>query len=91
MESVIAKGYKKVRLSELQSALRNKQESENKTYIALAYEMGVKSISTIQNILTSTDEKQVVSDQILTRFINLLGIEAFVKWENGERNYYIKN
>jgi hypothetical protein len=92
MEATIAKGYKQINLPELQSELREKYRESGKTYIALAYELGIKSITTIQNILTPADEeKQVVSDEMLTKFINHLGIEAFVKWENGERNYYIKN
>ena len=89
MEATLMKGYKQVSLPELQAELKEGYKNYGKTYMELAYEMGIKSITTIQNLLTA--KEQVVSDEMLTNFINLLGINAFVKWQDGERNYYIKN
>jgi hypothetical protein len=82
------KGYKQISLSDLQNELKEGYKRTGKTYIELAYEMEIKSITTIQNILTSAD--QIFSDEMLTKFIKHLGINAFVKWQDGERNYYIK-
>lgn len=89
MEATLMKGYKQVTLPELQAELKERCKELSKTYMELAREMDVKSITTIQNILNS--EIQVVSDGMFTNFINLLGLNAFVKWQDGERNYYIKN
>lgn len=89
MEATLAKGFKQISLPELQSELKNGYKKSGKTYFELAVDMGIKSTTTIQNLLTS--EKQIVSDEMLTKFINLLGINAIVMWQDGERNYYIKN
>ena len=89
MEATLMKGYKQISLPELQFELKEAYKRSGKTYMELVYEMDIKSITTIQNLLSA--EKQVVSDEMLTKFINLLGLNAFVKWQDGERNYYIKN
>lgn len=85
----IAKGYKRIELSELQEELHRAYKESGKSYVGLAYELKLKSVTSIQNLLTT--DPQVVSDEMLTKFINLLGLNAFVTWKNGERNYYIKN
>lgn len=85
----IVKGFRRIELSELQEELQKAQKESKKSYVDLAYNLNLKSVTSIQNLLTS--DPQVVSDEMLTRFINLLGLNAFVTWKNGERNYYIKN
>lgn len=85
----LAKGYKQVSYNELQSELRSTYEISGKSYVDLAYELEVKSISTAQNSFAF--DTQVVSDQILTKVFDCLGFNAFVVWMKGERNYYIKN
>jgi len=89
MEATLTKEYKQISLPELQTELKNGYRNSGKTYFELAVDMGIRSTTTIQNLLTS--EKQIVSDEMLTKFINLLGLNAFVKWQDGERKYYIKN
>lgn len=85
----ILKGYKQISLGELQEELHKAYKESGKSYVALAYELKLKSVTSIQNLLTT--DPQVVSDEMLTRFINLLGVNAFITWKNGSRNYYIKN
>lgn len=85
----LVKGYRQIGLQELQNELKEGYKNSGKTYIELAYEMEIKSITTIQNLLTS--ENQIFSDEMLTKFIKHLGLNAFVKWQDGERKYYIKN
>lgn len=85
----IVKGFKKIELPDLQAELHKAYKDSGKSYVELAYELNLKSVTSIQNLLMS--ETQVVSDEMLTKFINLLGLNAFVTWKNGERNYYIKN
>ena len=89
MEAVLVKGYREVGLPELQDELNRLYKESGKSHVDLAYEMGVKSISTITNILSG--QPQVVSDENLTKFINLFGLKAFVQWKDGNRTYYIKN
>lgn len=90
METTIPKGFKKISLPELQLELKEVYKESGKTYVDLAYELGIKSVTTIQNILNPTEDKQVVSDEMLTKFIKHLGVQAFVQWESGERNYFLK-
>lgn len=89
MEATLVKGYREVDLPELQDELTKKYKESGKSYVQLAYELEVKSISTITNILAS--DKQIVSDEMLTKFINLFDLKAFVQWKDGIRTYYIKN
>lgn len=83
------KGYREISLAELQTELKRLYKKSGKSYIDLAIEMKVRSTSTIQNLLSS--KEQIVSDEMLTNFINLFGLKAFIVWQYGERNYYIKN
>ena len=89
MEGVIVKGYREIGFPELQEELNKLFKESKKSHVELAYEMGVKSISTISNILSG--QPQVVSDENLTKFINLFGLQAFVQWKDGIKKYYIKN
>lgn len=84
----IVKGFKQIQLSELQDELHRAYKLSGKSYVSMAYELNLKSVTSIQNLLTT--DPQVVSDEMLTKFINLLGLNAFVTWKNGERNYYLK-
>jgi len=88
-KELTVKGYRQAGYGEIQLRLFDKFKESKKSYVELAYELDVRSVSTAQNILTS--DTQIVSDELLSKVINLLGINAFVIWVNGERNYYIKN
>lgn len=84
----LVKGFKQITLADLQAELHKAYKDSGKSYVELAYELNLKSITSVQNLLMS--ETQVVSDEMLTKFINLLGLKAVVIWQNGNRNYYIK-
>lgn len=85
----LVKGYRQVPYNELQSELNETFHATNKTYVELAYELEVRSVSTAQNAIVS--DNQMVSDEILTKVFNIIGLNAFVVWMNGERKYYLKN
>lgn len=85
----LVKGYRQVSYSQLQPELVEFYKASKKSYVELAYELDVRSVSTAQNAIVSDD--QMVSDEILTKVFNLIGLNAFVVWLNGERKYYLKN
>lgn len=87
-EAEVIKGFQQVTFSKLQSILLEKYKESGKSYVGLAYELDVKSVSTAQNALTGAE--QMVSDQILTNLIRILNLTGMVVWQNGQRNYYIK-
>lgn len=87
METLL-RGYQKVSYNRLQSELRKAWEDSGKSDLELAIELEVKSATTAKNAFQP--DNQIVSDEILTKVFNSIGLSAYVVWENGQRNYYIK-
>jgi hypothetical protein len=87
-EAQAIKGFNQVTFNKLQEIMMDRYRETKKSYVELAYELEVKSVSTAQNALTGVE--QMVSDQILTNMLRILNLNGMVVWQNGERNYYIK-
>lgn len=57
--------------------------------ITLAAKLNVKTTQTIRNAFHT--KKQMVSDELLTRLLKVIGIIGKIEWQDGERSYFIKN
>lgn len=53
----------------------------------LASKINIKSVTTINNAFNK--DKQITSDQVLTKIFEALDVDAIVSWINGERRYFI--
>ena len=56
--------------------------------IEMAIEIGLKSIATIKNCFRK--DTQIVSDEVMTKVMNMIKLDGFILWSNGKRFYYIK-
>lgn len=82
------KGYKKITYNQLQDFIKKAKEG-NISDVQIAVDLKVETTQTVRNA-TQKDE-QKVSDKILSSLINIVGLDGFVFWRNGIRNYYISN
>ncbi len=82
-------GYKKVSYSDFKSELNTAYNGCKKPKIQIAANINVKSPATVANTLES--ERQIVSDEVLTKVMKSVGLSGFVIWVFGKKYYYIKN
>lgn len=81
-------GFKKVDYPTLQEEIKKVYDSDKLPEIKIASDINVKSVQTVKNAFSPTD--QIVSDQVLTNILDMVGLDSFIVWEKGERTYYIK-
>jgi len=81
-------GFKKIDYNTLQQEIKRVYNSEEVPEIQIAAQINVKSVQTVKNAFIP--ENQVVSDEVMTNVLKALGLNSFIIWQNGERNYYIK-
>lgn len=82
-------GFKKVDYGTLQTELKKANSAADIPALKIAAQINVNSVQTVWNAFNI--EKQSVSDEVLSNVLDVLGIESFIVWQKGERNYYIKN
>lgn len=82
-------GYKLVNYSDFQKKLHLAYIDSGKSLVELSVCAGVRSQATIQNCFNT--DTQVVSDTVLTKLMECLGMDGFVLWVGGSRKYYIKS
>ncbi len=82
-------GYKQTNYSEFKKLLTDAFETCGKAKIQIAANINVKSPATVSNTLEA--EKQMVSDEVLTKVMKSVGLSGFVIWIFGKKYYYIKN
>lgn len=82
-------GYKKVNYDQLQrELLKGRANKQDVHEINLAAAIDVKSVGTIRNCFD--EERQTVSDEVMTKLFKELELDGIILWQNGERNYLIK-
>lgn len=86
---ITVKGYKEVEFIYFQSTLYNAYKRSGKTYFQVAGDIEVNSTQTPANALTAKSE-QIVSDDILSRVMNSVGLDGFIVWALGKRTYFLK-
>lgn len=82
-------GYTQVKYSEFQKTLNSSFSQSRKTGVQIAAQTHVRSAGTIKNALNK--EAQMVSDEVLTAVMKVIGVEGFVNWFCGKRYYYLKS
>jgi len=81
--------YKEVKYSIFQKAMDLELASSEIQEIEIAVKVGVKATATIKNAFRK--DTQVVSDEVMTKIMEVIGLDGFILWANGKRFYYIKN
>lgn len=81
-------GYKEVTYSGLQKEMDAKFENTELTEIEVAIAVKVKSTATVKNAFRK--DSQIVSDEVMTNIMKVIGVDGFILWVNAKRFYYIK-
>ena len=81
-------GYKEVTYSGLQKEMDVKFENTELTEIEVAIAVKVKSTATVKNAFRK--DSQIVSDEVMTNIMKVIGVDGFILWVNAKRFYYIK-
>jgi hypothetical protein len=81
-------GYKEVSYSGLQKEMDYRFEASDFTEIEIAIAVKVKSTATIKNAFRK--DAQIVSDEVMTNVMKVIGVDGFILWVNAKRFYYIK-
>lgn len=82
-------GYKEIAYLDLIAVLGEYQKDSGKSDVQVAAEIDVKTQATVKNAFNK--EAQIVSDKVLTDIMKSIGIEGFVLWSNGTKQYYVSN
>ncbi len=82
-------GYKLVEYSDFQKKLHFAYIDSKKSLVDLSVCVSVRSQATVNNCFNIT--AQIVSDNVLTKLMECLGMDGFVLWVGGNRKYYIKS
>jgi hypothetical protein len=89
MEKINPKGYSEVSYKEMQNFLSSYFEKSEKSLVDAASALNVKSPITIKNAL-STD-MQLVSDTLLSAFMNYLSFPGAIVYQNGDKAFFINS
>ena len=81
--------YIQVSYSDLQKLFDSYYDNSGLKDIETALKLEVKSTATVRNIFRK--DNQVVSDEVMTKFIGIIGLDGFILWVNGKRHYYVKS
>lgn len=81
-------GYKEVTYSGLQKEMDYKFGESEFTEIEIAMAVKVKSTATVKNAFRK--DTQIVSDEVMTNIMKVIGVEGFILWVNAKRFYYLK-
>lgn len=85
----IIKGYTKLNYSNFQRFLHRAFVDSEKREIQIAAEINLNSPNTVRNAFHIN--QQVVSDKVLTNIMTSLGLDGFIVWDKGERQYFVAN
>lgn len=80
--------YTEVKYPAFQKAMDEKFTALNVKEIEIAMKVGLKSVATVKNAFRK--DVQVVSDEVMSRVMDIIGLDGFVVWRSGKRFYYIK-
>jgi hypothetical protein len=79
--------YKQIKYSEFISELNTKFKESELSAIKLADKCKLKSTVTVSNVFKK--DKQIVSDLVVTKIMELLNIDGFILWNKGEKKFFI--
>lgn len=80
--------YNQVPYSAFKATLKKHFEESGKLDIQVAVDIKVKTSNTIQNAINAP--KQKVSDKVLSGVMKSVGMDGFILWEKGAKQYFIK-
>jgi len=81
-------GYLNVSYSTFQKEMDASFEKSQLKELEIALSVGLKSIATVKNAFRK--DNQIVSDEVMSKIMQLIGIDGFILWIQGTRFYYIK-
>jgi len=79
--------YKQIKYSEFISELNTKFKESELSAIKLADKCKLKSTVTVSNVFKK--DKQIVSDLVVTKIMELLNLDGFILWNKGEKKFFI--
>ncbi len=82
-------GYKQVSFDEFIVEMNAAYALSSKTHFSISNEINVSSVQTSANAFRNTD--QIVSDSVMTKVANAIGLKCVILWDEGNRLYYIKS
>jgi len=80
--------YTEVKYHVFQKHMDEKFSALNVKEIEVALKVGLKSVATVKNAFRK--DVQVVSDEVMSKVMDIIGLDGFVVWRSGKRFYYIK-
>ncbi len=79
--------YKKF-ITELQKAYAAHKDKHERTESEVAVCLGVSGM-TVRNCLEPS--KQIVTDKLLTKLFDYVGLGGKIEWAKGEKHFYLEN
>lgn len=80
--------YKQVTYSQFQDAMDIAMSKSCFKEIEIALKVGLKSSATVRNAFRK--DTQIVSDEVMTNIMSIIGLDGFILWFNAKRHYYVK-
>lgn len=80
--------YLNVSYNAFQKEMDSYFEKSQLKELEIALSVGLKSIATVKNSFRK--DSQIVSDEVMSKIMKLIGIDGFILWMCGIRYYYIK-
>ena len=86
-------GYKNIAYNLFLKTLNDTLDNSNKRPIHIAAELNTDDYKCSEEVVRMAfkKDKQVVSDSLLTKIMNLVKLDGMVIWHKGNKYYYIKN
>lgn len=84
---ITIKGYSEISYTAFNAGLKKIYKASAKNIVTIAYELEVKSQTTINNAFNI--KEQIVSDQLLSKIVNHLSYPVILVYTEGEKKYYI--
>lgn len=81
-------GYTNVTYTAFQKAMDTHFDNAQIKELQIALSVGLKSVATVKNAFRK--DCQIVSDEVMTKVMQLIGLDGFILWKDGNRYYYIK-
>lgn len=80
--------YRQVSYSQFQEAMDAALADSKMKDIEIAIKVGLKSAATVKNAFRK--DSQIVSDEVMTHIMSVIGLPGFILWTDSNRYYYIK-
>jgi hypothetical protein len=80
-------GYKEVSYNAFQDIMHSYFVESKLREIEIAFKIGLKSAATVKNAFKK--DSQIVSDEVMSHIMNIIGLDGFILWSNSKRKYFV--